>query len=498
MTTNKKLSIKWSVFLYLLLFAGVIILILWLCQVAFLDSIYKAVKISEIKDGALKITANINSDDLGNIIDGVAANEICVTVVDMDSENGIIPLYTHHSIDSCAIHNIDMDSVLDLYRNAEKNDGTSIQRFMYDAKRRKYIGIEGDLFDTSQLEQYRGEFPESIIYTAITSNADSHRLFVMLNSEISPVDATVNTLNKILLVVTVLLVCFALVLAIVISLRVTKPIVRLTVEANKLGREDYAAKFDENGYREVAELSEALEHAKAELMRVDTLRRELIANISHDLRTPLTMIGGYSEMMRDIPGENNPENAQVIIDETKRLSSLVNDVLDISKLQSGTGNLEIRCFNLTDSVKNTLERFSKLCEANGYIIDFYCDGDAYVVSDEKRITQVIYNLVTNAMTHTGEAKDIKVRQIIKDKAVRIEVEDSGKGIEADKLPLIWDRYYKVDKVHKRAATGSGLGLSIVKTIMEQTGGSYGVTSAVGEGSIFFIELERVIPDDKDT
>ena len=496
MIKNKKLSIKWSVFLYLLLFAGVILLILWLCQVAFLDNIYKTVKVSEIKDGALKITANINSDDLGNVIDDVAANEICVTVVDMDSANGIIPLYTHHSIDSCAIHNIDVDSVMNLYRNAEKNDGTSIQRFMYDSQRRRYIGIEGDLFDTSQLDQYRGKLPESIIYTAITSDANDHRLFVMLNSEISPVDATVNTLNKILLSVTVVLIAFALILAMLISHRVTKPIVRLTGEAKKLGEENYEASFDEKAYREVAELSCAFEHAKQELKRVDTLRRELIANISHDLRTPLTMIGGYSEMMRDIPGENNAENAQVIIDETKRLSSLVNDVLDISKLQSGAGNPDIKCFNITDSVKATLDRFSKLCEANGYLIDFYYEGDALVLSDEKRITQVIYNLVTNAMTHTGEAKDVKVRQIIKEKSVRLEVEDSGEGIEPDKLPLIWDRYYKVDKVHKRATVGSGLGLSIVKTIMEQTGGSYGVTSAVGEGSIFFIEIERVIPNEE--
>ena len=99
--------------------------------------------------------------------------------------------------------------------------------------------------------------------------------------------------------------------------------------------------------------------------------------------------------------------------------------------------------------------------------------------------------MTNAVTHTGEAKDIKVRQLIKENSVRIEVEDSGDGIEADKLPLIWDRYYKVDKVHRRAVEGSGLGLSIVKTIMEQTGGSYGVTSTVGVGSTFFIEMERV-------
>ncbi len=491
---NKKLSIKWSVFLYILMFAAVILLILWLCQIVFLDNIYKTVKMNEIEHAADRITADINSKNLGETIDDIGSDDICVSVVDMDK---LIYLYTHHSLNSCAIHSIDTQSVLTLYSTAEANGGSCTQRFMYDASRRKYIGIEGEFFDKSQLAEYKGQFPESIIYSSITKNDEGSTLFIILNSEISPVDATMGTLNKILTALTVISVLLSLVLALVISVRVTRPIRRLTTEAKKLGREDYNAKFDEKGYREVAELSAALEHAKTELARVDTLRRELIANISHDLRTPLTMIGGYSEMMRDIPGENNAENAQVIIDETVRLTSLVNDVLDISKLQSGTENMDIKCFNITALVKSTLARFSKICEANGCRIDFCCDSDAYVVSDEKSISRVIYNLVTNAITHTGDTKDVKVRQIITENTVRIEVEDSGEGIEPDKLPLIWDRYYKVDKVHRRAVEGSGLGLSIVKTIMEQVGGSYGVTSTVGVGSTFFVELERTEPYEKD-
>ena len=485
---TKKLSIKWSVYLYLLLFAAVILSVLWLCQVVFLDDIYKSVKMSEIKSGAEDITDNIDSPNLGKIIDSVGNKDICVRVADMDK---MIYLYSHHSINSCAIHSISDESILTLYRSAEAKGGSCTQRFMYDARTNKYIGIEGEFFDKSQLAQYKGQLPESIIYTAITENKAGTTLLVILNSEITPVAATVDTLNSILIAVTLITVILALALAIIISLRVTKPIIRLTGEAKKLGNEDYNANFNETGYSEVAQLSEALEHAKTELSRVDTLRRQLIANISHDLRTPLTMIGGYAEMMRDIPGENNDENAQIIIDETARLSSLVNDVLDLSRLESGIGKFEPVCFNITDSVRTTLNRFTKLCEKQGYNIEFICDGDAYVISDEKRITQVIYNLLINAMTHTGEDRSVKVRQYINTSHVRIEVSDTGEGIKAEDLPLIWDRYYKVDRVHRRTDMGSGLGLSIIKTIMEQTGGKYGVTSTIGMGSTFFIELERV-------
>lgn len=476
--------------MYMLLFAAMIILILWLCQVAFIEDIYKAVKMSEIEDAAERITESINSSDPGTEIDNIGEQRICVTVIDTSYPTALYPLYTHHSINSCVIHSIDIESINILYDHTKNNGGECVQRFMYDERRRKYIGIEGDFFDRSQLDEYENRFPESIIHSSVITDDKGRELLILLNCEISPLDATVGTLDKILKVITFVIIGFALILSAVISVRVTKPIVRLTAEARKLGREGHNVRFKEDSFREVQDLSHALEYAKNELIRTDNLRRELIANISHDLRTPLTMIGGYSEMMRDIPGENNPENAQIIIDETQRLSSLVNDVLDISKLEAGTGNMHIECFNLTDSIKRTLERFSKLCEKNGYNIEFLMDGEAFVISDEKRITQVIYNLIINAMTHTGDDKTVKVRQFILENSVRIEVEDSGEGIEPELLPLIWDRYYKVDRVHKRSDMGSGLGLSIVKTIMEQTGGRYGVTSTVGKGSIFFIELEK--------
>ncbi len=236
------------------------------------------------------------------------------------------------------------------------------------------------------------------------------------------------------------------------------------------------------------ELNNTLNYTKTELAATEKLQRELIANISHDLRTPLTMITGYGEVMRDLPGENTPENIQIIIDEATRLSTLVNDLLDLSKLQSGALQAQKQVFNLTDSVRAILERYSKLVEQEGFDIRFESKEEVFINADELRISQVIYNLVNNAVNHAGEDKTVIITQTVRDKLVRIEVIDHGEGIPADKLPYIWERYYKVDKEHKRGVIGSGLGLSIVKSILDAHKAHYGVRSTQGKGSTFWFEI----------
>jgi signal transduction histidine kinase len=254
--------------------------------------------------------------------------------------------------------------------------------------------------------------------------------------------------------------------------------------------------FDEHGYREIRELGRTLNYATRELSKVDDLCRELIANISHDLRTPLTMIQGYGEVMRDIPGENTPENVQIVIDEANRLTTLVNDVLDIASFQNGQQKFVSAPFNLTEAVRQTLVRYNKLVERNGYHMDFYSDGEIWVDSDEGRIIQVLCNLINNAMTYTGPDKVVRLRQITEGEVVRIEVTDTGEGIPREKMEFIWERYYRGDKVHRRSAAGSGLGLSIVRHIIDMAGGRCGVRSVLGQGSTFWFEL-RILFQPKD-
>jgi signal transduction histidine kinase len=311
---------------------------------------------------------------------------------------------------------------------------------------------------------------------------------IMLNSKMTPMRTVKRTLAMQFTWIAYLVLVAAMVVAYWISRLVSRPISRMNESAKRLAKGDYQVNFVGAGYRETRELAQTLNYAASELSKADGLQKELIANISHDLRSPLTMIKGYSEMIRDIPGENTSENMQVIIDEATRLSELVSDLLDISKLQAGMRPLEPVTFDLTQTVLETMDRYVKLTARDGYCIRFFSDCHAVIHADLSMILQVVYNLINNAINHCGEDKLVLVRQTVSEGTVRISVEDHGEGIEADQLPYIWDRYYKVDRVHRIATVGTGLGLSIVKNILEMHGARFGVESAVSQGSTFWFEL----------
>ena len=339
------------------------------------------------------------------------------------------------------------------------------------------------------MQNHGQERIESVIYVNVVS-IDGNERILFVNAQLTPVDATVNTLRAELVWITVIMIVLSLGIALLISRKVSRSLIGLNASAKEMAGGNFDVHFDGTDYREVAELSDTLNMTARELGKSERLRRELIANVSHDLRTPLTMIIAYAEVMRDLPGENSPENVQVVIDEAERLTNLVNDMLDISKLQAGVMEKNATVYNLTESIQSVFARYNKLKEQDGYKIDFSYDQMVMVEADEYKIFQVIYNLVNNAINYTGDDKQIWVRQIMReDGYVRIEVTDSGEGIAPEALPYVWDRYYKVDKTHKRAVMGTGLGLSIVKNILELHDARYGVESEVGKGSTFWFELK---------
>lgn len=482
-------------FAILFAFVSVFAVSIWFFQIQMLNYFYQTAKFKELDNSASAIRSSINDETRIAETSEKCAEEfysdIWVYVLDgkeFDHNNRIV--YSDGTKDGLGIF---IEKKFDmLLEGAEKNGGKYIAMVpMRDFKDRYFeFKIVEDNTDNPEAYPYVSSnvMKLNVFHTTVTES-DGARYLIVQRASISPIATMVSMLENQVIFIGIALIILALVMAAIMSKVITKPIENINRSARTLALGKYDTEFEGHGYREIDELTDTLNFAANELSKNDRLQKELISNVSHDLRTPLTMIKGYSEVMRDIPGENTPENVQVIIDETTRLTELVNDLLDLSKLQSGARVPELREFSLTDMLKETMQRYEKLTKQNGYIIDLIAEKNAYVIADDTMILQVLYNLINNAINYTGGDKRISVRQDIVGDVVRITVSDTGEGISEEDISRIWDRYYKVDKVHRRATVGTGLGLSIVKEALELHHATYGVTSIKDKGTSFWFELK---------
>ncbi len=290
----------------------------------------------------------------------------------------------------------------------------------------------------------------------------------------------------------IVIIVISLIAAYFLSRKFSNPIIRITKESKKMARGNYDVEFKESSIEEINELAQTLNNTSIELSKTENLRRELLANVSHDLKTPLTLIKANAEMVHDLTyanAEKRNKNLDVIIKETDRLNMLVEDILDLSKAQSKTMKLDLKRLNLVELVKTILTRYEVLKEKNGYNIIFNSDKEFVIKADRKRLEQVIYNLINNAINYTGKDKLVTVNLVDKKNKVRFEVIDTGKGINKEDINYIWDKYYKADKSYHRVTVGTGLGLSIVKNILEMHNFKYGVETSK-KGTKFYFEAPK--------
>lgn len=430
-----KMRLKWKIFAFLLCFCALLLIVLWTMQTVFLNDMYRIIRKHELNRAITLVEKEINNPDLQAIL------------LSLQNENEIIVTPTPDFIPPQRPGNIALGP-----RN----------------------GMDA--------------ITEEKVFTLENGRTMSLTFYAL----IVPVNATVTTLRYQLYFISGIMLMLAVGLAIVIAKRVSKPVEDINRGAQTLSKGVYKTRFAGKGFREIVELSETLNTAALELGRVEALRRELLANISHDLRTPLALIYSYAEMMNDFPGEITQEQTKAIMDETRRLATLVNDVLDISKLENDMELMNTTQFNLTYSIRETVERVHELIKNEGHKIIFAFNDEVYVTADEIKINRTVYNLLINAVNYSGDSRVVEVTQTVSADYVRISVTDNGEGIEADDLPFIWDRYYKSNNKHKRAVVGTGLGLSIVKKIVDLHGGKYGVTSKINKGSTFWFEIPLTI------
>lgn len=476
-------------------FAFIILIIVWIFQILLLDKFYEFTKYSELRSVLDTIEYSIDNEDIDEICSDLAAQyDVCIALYTVSSGQVDECIVDKEVSPTCVIHYAEKDILNDYYAEALKTGSVYTQRYNLnpepDVDKEEPPREERPPRHEDEKHKNREELlSEVAVSVKALSDASGNEYAAFINLRFTPVNAIQQTRNMQFGYIVLGVILVAVFFALLFSIRIAKPIERMTRAAAQMANGDYSIEFKGEGMRETKHLARTLNFAVEQISKTDTLQRELIANISHDLRTPLTLISGYSEMMRDIPGENTPENSQLIIDETKRLTTLVNDMLDYSKYSSGCSSPSFVVFNLTESVRKTMARYNEFVRLKGYSIEFEYDREVSVSADERMILQVLYNLLNNAVNYTGDDKRVLISQRVTDNAnVRISIYDSGEGIPREKLPDIWDRYYKVDKSHKRALTGSGLGLSIVSRLLQMHSASYGVQSSEGNGSCFWFEL----------
>lgn len=469
---NLRIGVK--IWLFFMLFVCVVFLLMWLFQVLFLEFFYESMKINDTAKVAKQLVSHYAEEDFSTYAaDASMQNEMCIELLD---QNGRELFYSCMYNGQCLLHG--------------RGNGTFF--YLIDLQNSQSGLICRRVFNESLQN-------EMLIYgTTIYQSDGSVEGYLLLNSPLVPVESTVSILKRQTMIITFLLVLFGFIISFYTANHIANPIVRITQSAKRLAHGDYSVQFTGGGYAEVDELADTLTYAAHELSKTEELQRDLIANVSHDLRTPLTMLKAYAEMIRDLSG-NNPvkreQHLNIIIEETDRLSQLVNDMLDLSKLESGTQKLDYSTFDISACTEEIVHRYEGISERMGYHIHFTPGESCLVRCDESKINRVIGNLINNAINYTSkEDKQVFVTQRNFPDCIRIEVRDTGDGIEEDKIKLIFDKYYRSEN-HKREVVGTGLGLSIVKAILKMHGYDYGVNSKLGEGSTFWFEIRDIVTKD---
>ena len=323
--------------------------------------------------------------------------------------------------------------------------------------------------------------------------------YLIINTPLEPIESYIDFIMNQYLYIAIFIIIISVVVAFFLAKRISSPIIKMKNEANKLADGDYNVKFESNSFSEINDLATTLDDATQKLSKVNDLRKDLVANVSHDIKTPLTIIQTYAEMIQDISGDNpekRNEHLNVIIKETEYLNKLVSDMSELSKLQSGNIVINRDNFDLKECATKVIELLKQLINEKQIELVTNLD-DCVVYADEIKISQVIYNFLSNAIKHSNDNGKIIINIIDSEENVRLEVIDNGEGISEESLPYIWDRYYKVDKNFNRNVNSTGLGLAIAKAILEAHKAKYGAESKINEGSKFYFELSKDYDDEQE-
>lgn len=372
--------------------------------------------------------------------------------------------------------------------------------------------LEGVNYTISNLLNQNGEAE----YLVMWGNLDNGNFF-MLRASMEGIHNSANMANAFFLNVLMVVAVLAVAMIWIVSEKVGEPILELADLSKRMAQLDFDARYEGNDKNEIAVLgesfnlmSEKLEETISSLksanlklqrdvesqIRIDNMRQEFVANVSHELKTPIAIIQGYAEgLMEGITDDPESQKyyCEVIMDETAKMNRMVKNLITLSQLESDADAISMERFDLTDLIRNCIQSSEILTVQTGIRVIFEPEQEVSVWADEYQIEEVFRNFLSNAIHHAavseiGKEKLIEVTVSKTDGKVRVSVFNTGKQIPEESLEHIWDKFYKVDKARTREYGGTGIGLSIVKAVMERIGQAYGVINHE-DGVEFYFELE---------
>ncbi len=457
-------------------FSAFILAILWVLQFALFTPFYQSLRRREVeKSGRVIVEAYENNIDFTEQLSQFAFSQN-LRILLIDSEGWIIGNFDGFG---------NMFSLGGGRAEFSRAEFESCKEFFMNSKKSEFSYVVS------------GNGGGRAVYIAKVSPSPAGDRFLYVGSPIPPNDTTASVMARQFMIITVLLMLLSAAMAWLLSKRISQPILRLTKSAKDLAKGAFSAKASSRDYTEIVQLTEELTHATEELNKAERYRRELLANVSHDLKTPLTIIKFYAELLRDVSGDN-PEKRTVhcekIVEESDRLTEMVNELLEVSKLEQ-TERIDLEPLRLDRLIRGTADRFNALQEREGMRFELSVEDNVTVQGKKDLLERAVYNLIANAVRFAGDSKCVWIRLFTIEsgdrKTARAEIIDAGPGIPQEELPHIWERYYKSSQPHQRGITGSGLGLSIVKTALVLHRASFGASSQAGKGSTFWFELPTI-------
>lgn len=317
--------------------------------------------------------------------------------------------------------------------------------------------------------------------------------YLILHTSMTELDSLQDNILGILYMPFLVMILVVGIVLAYLSGTVLRPIAKINDTAREYAKGNFEAKTGVKRKDELGELSDSMEYMASELSKLDEYRKNFIANISHDFRSPLTSIKGYLEAMLDgtIPVEKYDRYLNIVLNESKRLTKLTTGLLELNDFDTYGPILKRQIFDIVDVIKTTRNTVEGLCEEKNIDFRLKCPAeDTIVYADKMKIGQVVYNLIDNAIKFSPKNGRITVKVYDKNGKLFVSVKDEGPGIEKDKQNKVWDRFYKTDSSRGRDKQGTGLGLSITREIIKAHNENINLVSTEGAGSEFVFTLTK--------